>query len=93
MRKALGAGPAALMRQILTETLLLSLLGSGIGLALAWGATRTLRMTDPGKIPQLLALTLDWRVVLFMVAAGLGTCLFFGIAPALLSARLDVAGC
>ncbi len=91
MRKALGAGSAALMRQILTETLLLSLLGSGLGLALAWAATYVLRIIDPGKIPQLLALTLDWRVVLFTLAAGLATCLFFGIAPALLSARLDVA--
>jgi putative ABC transport system permease protein len=49
-------------------------------------------MTDPGKIPQLLALTLDWRVVLFTLAAGLGTCLFFGVAPALLSTRLDPVG-
>ena len=39
----------------------------------------------------MLALTLDWRVVLFTLAAGLGTCLFFGIAPALLSTRLDAA--
>jgi putative ABC transport system permease protein len=92
MRKALGAGPAALMRQILTETLLLSLLGSGLGLALAWATTRALRITDPGKIPQLLELTLDWRVVLFTLGAGLGTCLFFGMAPALLSTRVDAAG-
>ncbi len=92
MRKALGAGRAALVRQVLTETLSLSLMGSGSGLALAWGTTRALRMTDPGKIPQLLELTLDWRVVLFTLAAGLGTCLFFGMAPALLSTRVDAAG-
>jgi len=92
MRKALGAGRAALVRQVLTETLLMSLMGSGCGLALAWGTTRALRMTDPGKIPQLLELTLDWRVVLFTLAAGLGTCLFFGMAPALLSTRVDAAG-
>ena len=91
VRKALGAGRAALVRQILTETLVLSLVGSACGLALAWGATRALRTTDPGKIPQLQAVTLDWRVALFTLAAGLGTCLFFGMAPALLSARLDAA--
>jgi putative ABC transport system permease protein len=91
MRKALGAGRAALIRQILTETLMLSLMGSACGLALAWGATGALRTTDPGKIPQLLAVTLDWRVMLFTLAAGLGTCLLFGMAPALLSARLDAA--
>ena len=92
MRKALGAGLAVLARQVLTEILVLSLMGSAGGLALAWGATRTLRMTDPGKIPQLLALTLDWRVVLFTVAAGLGTCLLFGVTPALLGTRVDAAG-
>jgi putative ABC transport system permease protein len=70
---------------------MLSLMGSAGGLALAWGATHLLRMTDPGKMPQLLELTLDWRVVLFTLAAGLGTCLFFGTAPALLSAQLDAA--
>jgi putative ABC transport system permease protein len=92
MRKALGAGRAALVRHVLTETLALSLMGSGCGLALAWGTTRALRMTDPGKIPQLLELTLDWRVVLFTLAAGLGTCLLFGMAPALLSTRVDAVG-
>jgi predicted permease len=91
IRKALGAGLAALVRQILAEILALSLMGSAGGLALAWGATRLLRMTDPGKIPQLLELTLDWRVVLFTLTAGVGTCLFFGTAPALLSAQLDAA--
>ena len=91
MRKALGAGRIALVSQIFTETFVLSLLGSVLGLMLAWGATHALRRNDPGKIPQLLDLSLDWRVMLFTFAAGLGTCLFFGIAPALLSARLDAA--
>jgi putative ABC transport system permease protein len=91
MRKALGAGRASLVQQVLTETLVLSLLGSGLGLALAWGATSALRATDPGKIPQLLTLTLDWRVAMFTLVAGLGTCLSFGTAPALLSTRQDAA--
>jgi putative ABC transport system permease protein len=91
MRKALGAGRVALVRQVLMETLVLSLMGSGCGLAMAWGTTRALRTADPGKIPQLLELTLDWRVVLFTVVAGFGTCLFFGIMPALLSTRVDAA--
>jgi putative ABC transport system permease protein len=91
MRKALGAGRAALVRQVLVETLVLSLMGTVCGLAIAWGTTRALRTADPGKIPQLLELTLDWRVVLFTVVAGLGTCLFFGIMPALLSTRVDAA--
>jgi putative ABC transport system permease protein len=88
----LGAGRAALVRQVLTETLLLSLMGSGCGLAMAWGTTRALRMIDPGHLPQLVDLTLDWQVLVFTVATGLGTCLFFGMAPALLSTRVDAAG-
>ena len=92
VRKALGAGATALVRQILTETLALSLMGGACGLALAWGTTRALRTTDPGKIPQLLTVTLDWRVTLFTLVAGLGTCVFFGMAPALLSVRLDAVG-
>lgn len=50
-----------------------------------------MRATDPGKIPQLLTLTLDWRVAMFTLVAGLGTCLSFGTAPALLSTRQDAA--
>jgi putative ABC transport system permease protein len=92
LRKALGAGRAALVRQVLTETLLLSLMGSGCGLAMAWGTTRALRLMDPGHLPQLVDLTLDWRVLVFTVAAGLGTCLLFGMAPALLSTQVDAAG-
>jgi putative ABC transport system permease protein len=91
MRKALGAGRAALVRQVLAEMLALSATGSGLGLGLAWGATRALRLSDPGHLPQLLELTLDWRVAVFTLVAGLATCLFFGMAPALLSVRLDAA--
>jgi predicted permease len=91
MRKALGAGRAALVRQVLAEMLLLAVMGSGLGLGMAWGTTRVLRLTDPGHLPQLLELTLDWRVVVFTLAAGLATCLFFGIAPALVSARVEAA--
>jgi len=91
LRKALGAGRAALVRQVLTEALVLSATGSGLGLGMAWGTTLALRRSDPGHLPQLLDLTLDWRVVAFALAAGLGTCLFFGVTPALASARLHAA--
>ncbi len=92
MRKALGAGRAALVRQVLAEMLVLSVLGSGLGFGMAWATTRVLRLSDPGHLPQLRQLTLDWRVALFTVAAGLATCLFFGMAPALASTRVDAAG-
>jgi putative ABC transport system permease protein len=91
MRKALGARRAALVRQVLAEMLALAAMGSGLGLAMAWGTTRALRLSDPGHLPQLLELTLDWRVVVFTLVAGLGTCLFFGMAPALVSTRVEAA--
>jgi len=91
MRKALGAGRAALLRQVLAEILVLSATGSGLGLALAWGTTLLLRLSDPGHLPQLLELTLDWRVVEFTLATGLVTCLFFGMVPALVSTRVQAA--
>jgi len=92
MRRALGAGRAALVRQVLAEILVLSALGIGLGLGIAWVTTRALRLSDPGHLPQLLELTLDWRVVVFTLVAGLATCLFFGMAPALMSTGVDAAG-
>ncbi len=92
LRKALGAGRAALLRQVLAEMLVLSAIGSGLGLAIAWGITRALRLSDPGHLPQLLELTLDWRVMVFTLGSGLATCLFFGIAPSLISTRVEAAG-
>jgi putative ABC transport system permease protein len=91
MRKALGAGRAALVRQVLAEMLVLSVLGSGLGLGIASTITRALRLSDPGHLPQLLELSLDWRVVAFTLAAALATCLLFGIAPALMSTRVEAA--
>jgi predicted permease len=92
MRGALGAGRSRLVRQVLAETLVFTVLGSAGGLALAWGATRALRRTDPSRLPQLMTLSLDGRVLAFTLLAGLGTCLLFGIAPAWLSTRVDAAG-
>jgi len=92
VRKALGAGRVALLRQTLAEMLVLAAMGIGLGLAMAWGTTRALRMSDPGHLPQLLALTLDWRVVVFTLVAGTATCLFLGLAPALVSTRVEAAG-
>lgn len=91
MRQSLGAGRGALVRQILAETLLLSVAGSGCGLGLALGAMRAVRMSDPSRLPQLMTLSVDWRVLAFTAGAGLATCLGFGLAPALLSTGVDPA--
>jgi len=91
-RRALGAGAAAVVRQLLVESLLLALLGGVLGLGLARAsnaAVSALRLPIP--IDLALGLTLDGRVVLFTLAAATLTALVFGLAPALAAARGDLS--
>jgi predicted permease len=91
-RRALGAGPAAVVRQLFIESLLLALAGglAGLGLArLSNAAVSALRLPVP--IDLALGLALDGRVVLFTLAAATLTALVFGLAPALTAARGDLA--
>lgn len=85
IRVALGAGRKRIVRQLFTETLLLALVGSGVGLALSYALQRTwmaLTETPPWVNP-----VPDWRVSLFAVSMGLLAALWFGAAPALQAAR------
>ena len=82
MRAALGAGRARLLRQLLTESIVLGLLGGAAGLALAYGATRALVAARPADIPRLEAVGVDGTVALFTLAAALLTSLLFGVLPA-----------
>jgi len=91
MRAALGAGRARLIQQILVETVLLSVLGGGWGMVIAWVCEAILRQKHPARIPQLGELTLDWRVLMFTCVAVVGTSLLFGLAPALLNTRINFA--
>jgi len=91
MRAALGASRAALMRQILVETLLISVLGGSGGVALAWTTDVLLRQASLSRMPQLAELSLDWRVLLFTFVIAVGTCLLFGLAPAVLNTRISFA--
>jgi predicted permease len=89
VRAALGAGRLRLVRQFLTESLMLALLGGGLGLLLAnWGVRAMVRF-GPAGIPRLDTLSLDWRVVLVTLAASLITGVAFGLAPAFQASRLD----
>ena len=91
LRLAIGAGRARLIRQLLTETLLLFVLGGTAGLLLARGMMSVLVSQLPTlPYPVALSLTLDGRVVLFAVGLSLAASLLSGLAPALQASRVDV---
>jgi len=90
IRAAIGAGRTRLVRQLLTENLLLAALGGIAGGLLAqWGA-RALIAMGPRDIPRLAETTFDWRVLLFAAAITILTGLFTGIAPVFTAGRADL---
>jgi predicted permease len=91
VRLALGATRARIVRQLLTESALLSLVAGTAGLALARTVTRVLgAIRFPTRIPLFVDLGLDERVLGFSVAVTVVTSVLFGLAPALESSRVDL---
>jgi predicted permease len=91
IRLAIGANRRRLVRQLMTESLMLALLGAAAGVALAWGGVLYLGTIEvPNDIPLVLGVVLDRRVVIFSLLLALASCLFFGLAPALYTVRTEL---
>ena len=91
LRTALGAARGRILRQLLTESVVLALAGGALGLALAFGALSTLETFLPADMPGRAQVGMDWRVLAFVAALSLFTSLAFGLAPALRASRLGLA--
>ncbi len=88
VRQALGASRLRLARQLLSESVLLSVVGAALGLLVAvWGSKALVSQLALYGSPASLALALDWRIFGFTAAAAIATALLFGTAPALRAAR------
>ena len=90
VRLALGARRGRIVRQLLTESLLLSAIGGAVGLFLAWIAADSLVRLAPDALPRLDEIALDGRVVLFGAVMTTVTGLAFGIAPALQTTDVEL---
>jgi predicted permease len=91
VRQALGAQRKRLVRQLLTESLMLALAGGALGVALAAGASRVLlRMVSNGAEAVPLDVSIDMRMLLFTLAITLATALLFGTIPAFRATRLEL---
>jgi putative ABC transport system permease protein len=90
VRTALGAGSLRVLRQLLTESLVLTSVSALAGLALAYAGVRLVAWWNPASIPRVAGASLDLRVLLFTAVVALITSVAFGLAPALRALRLDL---
>jgi predicted lysophospholipase L1 biosynthesis ABC-type transport system permease subunit len=90
LRASLGAGRARLIRQVLTESVLLAFAGGLAGLTLAWAAIHFLQITNPGNLPRMQEVRLDARVLGFTFLISTITGILFGVWPAWQVARGEV---
>ena len=90
LRQALGAGRKRLITQLLTESVLLSLLGGIVGLMILLCTKQYLLQLLPESFPRLTNISISWSVLLFALVSSLVTGAIFGLAPALHAGRVDL---
>src|SRR6267143_4620591 len=90
IRAALGASRARILRQLLTESVLLGALGGAAGLALAFWATDALNLLSQEVLPRMREVRVDGRVLAFTLLVSLVTGVLFGLAPALHGSSIDL---
>jgi len=91
-RAAMGAGAARLVRQLLVESMALSIVSAVIGTGLAWLMIRGLVAIAPERLPGMDTVSLNGRVLLFTMAIAIITGLFFGVVPAIIAGRSAAGG-
>jgi predicted permease len=95
IRAAMGAGRGRIVRQLLTESVVLSLTGGVLGLFLGFAGIRGILSLNPGNIPRVglqgNAVSMDMRVVLFTLGLSVATGILFGLFPALQASRTDLS--
>ena len=91
VRAALGASRAAIIRQLLVESLLIAAMGGIAGIFAGYGGTQALLALNQGTVAELsTGIHMDWRVLCFTLAISLASGLFFGLAPALQTSKTDL---
>ncbi len=91
LRLALGASRGRMVRQMLTESILLSSIGGAAGIATAAGALRFIPHFVPPSVPRLSEVSIDWVVLAFALVIALLTGLLFGLAPAINAAKSELS--